>query len=209
MNKTLEEAVSFEYALLETYKKLQLSEKEVLVLLMVNHLLKKGNALIMPSTLAMVMNYSEKEIDEVLSGFITKKYFNYSLGDENRSPIDGAKTIIYNSLFYEVLRGSDRDVQKRIAYFSHRFEDLYQRPLSPIERETIRNWIDDGYSDDEIQEAIQNTNAKTSLKRVENELKAARKRKEEDKNNASSPDENISTSSPALEIAKKFWNNEN
>ena len=60
-------AVSFEYLLLDCYSKLGLSEKELTVCLMIEHLSKQGNAFVNSDMLALKMNLSTKEIDEAMS----------------------------------------------------------------------------------------------------------------------------------------------
>ncbi len=180
MNPTLENGVSFEYALLETYKKLHLDEKDVMVILMVDHLLKKGNAFIVPSTLAMVMNYDEMEIDQVLSRLMLKKYFVYGFNGSNQCSIEPLKAVVYRTLMEEILKDEDRDIQKRVSHFSHLFEDYLKRPLAPLERETIRNWLEDGFSDEEIDLAIKNVPHRSNLRGIELELKQNREREKKE-----------------------------
>ena len=52
------EGIDFPYLLLEYYKKLGLSEKEVAVLFMINHLNNQKNDVVTPDMLSMKMNLS-------------------------------------------------------------------------------------------------------------------------------------------------------
>ena len=60
MSSVQMEALDFRYLLLEYYKKLRLSENEVMVILMIDHLLEQKNTLITPDLLSLKMNIVAK-----------------------------------------------------------------------------------------------------------------------------------------------------
>ena len=87
-------ALNFNYILLEFYKYLNLTEDEVMVILMINHLLSQGNELINSEILSLKMNMSNDEIDNVLSKLFTKGYIEFiTKGDKLYTSIDKIKSI--------------------------------------------------------------------------------------------------------------------
>ena len=65
-------AVDFHYLLLEQYKKLGISESDLIVLLMVDHLILQGNDLVTADLLSLKMNYKTKDREKHLNNF--KRY---------------------------------------------------------------------------------------------------------------------------------------
>ena len=88
-------ALNFNYILLEFYKYLNLTEDEVMVILMINHLLSQGNELINSEILSLKMNMSNDEIDNVLSKLFTKGYIEFITKDDKLyTSIDKIKSIL-------------------------------------------------------------------------------------------------------------------
>jgi hypothetical protein len=65
------QAVDFRYILLDDYKKLGISEEELSVIMMVDHLLRRGNDLVTADLLSLKMNY--KTADRCDFGFAREK----------------------------------------------------------------------------------------------------------------------------------------
>ena len=90
MNFNNANAINFSYLLIEFYKKIGLSEEELAVVLIVDHLISQGNKVFNSSSLALNMNYSEKKIDDILAKLYERKLLevilegNHSWGS-NRS----------------------------------------------------------------------------------------------------------------------------
>ena len=62
------EALDFRYLLLEYYKKLDINENELSVLLMIDHLRSQKNIFITPDLLSLKMNLTTDQLDEILGG---------------------------------------------------------------------------------------------------------------------------------------------
>ena len=73
------EALDFKYLLLEYYKKLRISENELAVIFMIDHLLDQKNTLITPDLLSLKMNLKMSEIDSILVKLIEKKFIQYDM----------------------------------------------------------------------------------------------------------------------------------
>ena len=78
------DAVDFRYLLLENYKRLRIQEKQVIALLMVDHLLRGGNPLITGDLLSLKMNYSVSECDSLLAGLVKDGFLSYDAGEGKR-----------------------------------------------------------------------------------------------------------------------------
>ena len=70
-------AVDFHYLLLEQYKKLGISESDLIVLLMVDHLILQGNDLVTADLLSLKMNYKTKDIDNALASLLSRVFISY------------------------------------------------------------------------------------------------------------------------------------
>ena len=66
MSNSQMDAIDYRYLLIEYYKKLRISENELSVILMIDHLLQQKNTLITPDLLSMRMNLDSKDIDKIL-----------------------------------------------------------------------------------------------------------------------------------------------
>ena len=142
-------ALNFNYILLEFYKYLNLTEDEVMVILMINHLLSQGNELINSEILSLKMNMSNDEIDNVLSKLFTKGYIEFITKDDKLyTSIDKIKSILVKcfekSVFTdEELKENEELDQIRKEVFSI-FQKEFNRSLTPIEINKIEMWITDG-----------------------------------------------------------------
>ena len=76
------EALDFRYLLLEYYKKLDINENELSVLLMIDHLRSQKNIFITPDLLSLKMNLTTDQLDEILVKFLDRKFIAYTI-DQN------------------------------------------------------------------------------------------------------------------------------
>ena len=91
-------ALDFEYLLLEFYKTLNIQEREVVIILMIEHLLKQGNDFITSDLLALKMKYDIKEIDASLSILFTKGYLEYKeVNNELHTSLDSLKKSLFKT----------------------------------------------------------------------------------------------------------------
>ena len=71
------EAIDFRYLLIENYKKLKISEKELATIFVIDHLSSQGNPFVTADLLSLKMTLDIKDIDAVLAYLITKGFFEY------------------------------------------------------------------------------------------------------------------------------------
>jgi DNA replication protein len=178
---TLLSAVDFRYILLDSYKKLGLSEEEVVVILLVDHLLEQGNDIVTADSLSLKMNYKVADIDRLMVGLVNKGYLSYeTMGSKMYTSLDNLKTKLYD-LFSKNLQSSQASLMNearanRLGLLVSFYEDKLGRTLSPLESSTIGEWADAGYSDDEIKAALIEAlrENKRNLRAVDKILRAKR-----------------------------------
>ena len=161
-------ALNFNYILLEFYKYLNLTEDEVMVILMINHLLSQGNELISSEILSLKMNMSNDEIDNVLSKLFTKGYIEFITKDDKLyTSIDKIKSILVKcfekSVFTdEELKENEELDQIRKEVFSI-FQKEFNRSLTPIEINKIEMWITDGVKKEIIFDSLKDARNRRHL----------------------------------------------
>ena len=207
------DAVDFRYILLDQYKKLGISENELAVILMLDHLLKQGNTMITADMLALKMNIKSKELDGLLVGLLQKNFIAYdNSAGSMRTSIEPLKKVLYKR--FQIALAKDRQnllsaeranlLNRIYAYYEKRLN----RPLSPLESDAINAWIDDGYDEDAIKSALETAIAdgKKTIKSVDKRLRAGRRRDDFEKEGYSAVNENYSKDiERTLEIAKVRW----
>jgi DNA replication protein len=209
-------AVSLRYALLDCYKKIPLSEEELVVLLMIDHLLDQGNTLITPDALSMKMNYKVSDIDKIMNGLVKRGFLAYDTSDGGmKTTIDGLKNVVYAEFQKSVQREQSNLLSKeradRLSGLVQFFEKNLERSLTPLESQTMGDWLEAGYSDDAIKNSLLDALAqkKRNLRAVDKILKAKRRDEDIAKEGTTmvSPswDKDIEKT---IEIAKAMWNDD-
>ena len=170
----ISEAIDFRFLLLESYKKLKLSENELAVILMMDHLIAAGNPFVTADLLSLKMTLEVKDIDNILAGLLTRGFIEYvSKGKKTVTSLDPLKEKLFRefqmtSSFEEESKKS-QEVSEMIKNVYSEFEKLLGRPLSQVEFSRIREWISYGYSDEMIINALKEalSKGKKSLRSVD------------------------------------------
>ena len=170
----ISEAIDFRFLLLESYKKLKLSENELAVILMMDHLISAGNPFVTADLLSLKMTLEVKDIDTILAGLLTRGFIEYvSKGKKTITSLDPLKEKLFRefqmtSSFEEESKKS-QEVSEMLENVYAQFEKLLGRPLSQVEFSRIREWISYGYSDEMIINALKEalSRGKRSLRSVD------------------------------------------
>lgn len=212
-NKTLLGAVDFVTVLLDTYKKFQITEMELVVILETNHLIQQGNTLVTGDLLSMKMNLAPKEIEKIIVSLCNKSYLSYEIEDgKTITSIDGLKNKIYasfrKSIQAEQSNLMNEERNNRLSSLIVFAQDKLGRTLTPLEMETLGEWIDALFKDEEIRTAILEAVAsnKKNFRAIDKILRTNRKDKDfaKEGNSAVSSSWNLPVEE-TLEIAKKMW----
>ncbi|MEG0034240.1 MAG: DnaD domain protein [Bacilli bacterium] len=153
-------AIDFNFLLLDYYKKFNITENELTVILMIDHLLNTDNSLITNELLSLKMNYSVDEIDGIFVSLMKKGFVEYIEGEKNelRTSIEPLKNRLYHEFEITVMAKEtiniDNEYQKRISELYHEFESAFNRTLCPLEISRIDEWLHAGYEMEKIKYAL-------------------------------------------------------
>ncbi len=209
-------AVSFRYMILEQYKKLGLSEKELATLLMIDHLLDQGNALINADSLSLKMTMDSKEIDSTLAGLMKKKLISYELKDgklvTTLNPLyDKLSKALAKKMRFEEEKAKSEEIEKRVASLNEFFEERWSRTLSPLEKEKLYDWINAGYKDIDIQNALRDglREGRPNVRYIDRRLRAMRAASDIQEEGYTATSETWSDDiNSSLKQAKEKWDDE-
>ena len=208
-------AVSFHYVLLDCYKRLGLTEEELSVILMIDHLIEQGNTFINSDMLALKMNLKPADIDKDLTELVKKNYLTYDTVEGKLTvSLNNLKDKVY-ALFKETMdreasQLTDKTREKALSEIHSFFEGHLNRSLSPLEQSTINEWLDARYTLDEIKNALLDTlkSGKKSIRAIEKTLKSARKAQDILKEGSSAVSDTWDKDIEAtIAIAKDLWGN--
>ena len=152
-------------------------EDELAVLFMIDHLIGQGNPFITADILSLKMTLDVKTIDSILAGLLTRGLIEYvSKGKKTITTLDPLKEKLFRefqmkSTFDEEVKKTKK-VKDMINNIYAEFEKLLARPLSQVEFSRIREWVEYGYSDEMIINALKEclSKGKKSLRSVDKVL---------------------------------------
>ena len=207
------EAIDFRFLLLENYKKLKISENQLVVVLMIDHLVSQGNPFITADLLSLKMSLDIKEIDVLLADLLTRGFMEYtSLNGRTVTSLNPLKEKLYSEFSFAVSKeaetNSNEKLQNALSNIFATFEKELNRPLLPAEVSTIREWVSMGCSDEMIINALREALAqgKKSIKSVDKILLSWAKREElENEGKTVIEDEWTKNLEETIRIAKTPW----
>ena len=167
------EALDFRYLLLEYYRKLRLNENELATILMIDHLLEQKNTLITPDLLSMKMSLSVKELDKIFVSLMERGFIDFTTGKKIKVSLKPLQKKLYE--VFQISLAKEQETQtsaEKSAYLKNIyevFEKELHRTLSPLEFSLIGEWVDQGYSDETIMNALREalSKGKKSLRSVD------------------------------------------
>ena len=168
----ISEAIDFRFLLLENYKKLKISENELAIIFMIDHLVSQGNPFITADLLSLKMTLDIKEIDELIADLLTRGFVEYaSVGGKTVTSLNPLKEKLFSNFALTVSKEAENKKAKdeMLTNIYQSFENELGRTLQPMEISTIREWVDLGYSDDLIINALKEAlnQGKRSIKSVD------------------------------------------
>lgn len=207
------EAIDFRFLLLENYKKLNLSENEFAVILMIDHYISNGTPFVTSDLLSLKMSMNHHDIDDCMNNLLTKGFMEYTtVGNKTVTSLDPLKEKLYRefqiSLSKESETRKDKEKEEILNNIYEKFQTLLARPLSHIEISKIDEWISYGYTDEMIINALKDALAKgkKTLRSVDKILlsNATRDDRENEGTTTIAPDWNKNLEE-TIRIAKTPW----
>ena len=168
MNLNNANAINFSYLLIDLYKKVPLTEEELVVILVLDHLISQGNKLISSSTLALNMSYEEKKIDDILAKLYERKVIDIVIEPTGLTiSIDPLKKILYKkfeeSIFSSEELKENEEAEKLRSEVYESLEELFKRSLTPVEINRVSDRLADKENFEYIKEALKEAKAKNYI----------------------------------------------
>lgn len=154
----------FQYMLLEYYKKLGLSETELAVLFMINHLIQQQNTFITADMLSVKMNLKTAEADQVLAALMSRQLIAYVPDNSSgqkvfRMSLEPLSKILGQRFSSDVARKNqnlhDLKRAESLSTLYSFFQTKWNKTLSPFDQQQINGFLDDGYAVVQIQNAVE------------------------------------------------------
>lgn len=185
MNK-LFKFLDFNSLLLEYYKELNISDDELLILLMANHLIEDGEITLTNELFELKLNMPFSLIDTAFNSLLIKKYIVFeTINDEFGASLKNLKTLLLDLYKRDLISkdsfnseniNNDKNQRKLISAFEHYFE----RELTSSEIDYVLKWVENGIKEDMILDSLKdayNIN-QLNLRKIDSII--AQKLKEED-----------------------------
>ncbi|MCH5171315.1 MAG: DnaD domain protein [Erysipelotrichales bacterium] len=206
-------ALDFDYLLIEHYKKMNISEDELAVILVLNHLLKQHNDIITAEDLSFKMNLDAQKIDEILSILVKKNIVNLDFArNKARLSLKPLWMKLFNQFKIDILNEEEtqkEEIAKQVQNIYAILESELKRTLSPIEISRIQEWFTMNYTEEDIVNAIKDLiaiNKKITIKAIDKKLLAKAKAEEIDKEGVTALSDNWSKSlEETIKLAKTKW----
>ena len=199
--KEREYIINWKLLLVNYYKNLYLQENEVMVILMIDLCLQRNIAFVSPDMLALKMNYSVQEIDKIYASLSSRGYVvNKSEDGKLVTSLDGIKDVLMSQFIMEN--------SKKVVNSNEDSNSIY----SLFENDTIRDWIESGFSIDLVKSALNEAvrNKVRSIKYVDRVLLNYRQQEEIKKEGNTTISEKWRKDiDETMNIAKTRWVKEN
>ena len=209
----ISEAIDFRFLLLENYKKLKISENQLAIIMMIDHLIEHGNPFITADLLSLKMSLDIKEIDRLLADLLTRGLMEYAT--VNGKTVTSLKPLnekLYREFQISVSKENEaknsETISNQLNNVFEQFQNELGRSLSPIEISTIREWVSMGYTDEIIIDALKEAinQGKKSIKSVDRILLTWAKRDDLEAEGKTSIDDDWTKNlEETIRIAKTPW----
>jgi DNA replication protein len=147
--------VNFEKLLLNYYKDLNLNEKEVVVLQLINLCIESGTTYVPPEILILKMRLKMDELQEIYALLMNKQYILQIVSSTNHiiTSLDKLKEELV-----KLYIGQERAKETRDPKIFELVEKEFNRTFSPFEIDIIRSWIDIGFTKELVERALIDAN---------------------------------------------------
>ena len=209
----ISEAIDFRFLLLENYKKLKISENQLAIIFMIDHLVSQGNPFVTADLLSLKMTLDIKEIDSLLADLLTRGFVEYAtINGKTVTTLNPLKERLYRefqiTISKEAETKNNAKINEELNNIFRVFEQELGRPLSPVEISRIREWVSLGYTDEIIINALKEalSQGKKSLRSVDKILLSWAKREDlETEGKTSIDDDWTNNLEETIRIAKTPW----
>lgn len=147
--------ISFTEEMIKNYSKLKITEIEAMLLIHLYHQLDSNNNLLSVKDLTLKMSIDEDSISKYVISLIQKGFVELELNEgEEIFKLDGTYEAIARLLDDQEEDNIFKDRQDLISQVILYIETTYARPCTPADLMIVNNWLDLGYSFQDIKKAI-------------------------------------------------------
>ena len=136
------ECINLERLLLLRGKELSLTDEECHILLLIDTFVTLHKKMITPSLLLKYSSLTPHEMDHILDSLLKKKWIFNKNG-----------AICLNHFEEKLLENKEAPVEEKMNMVDI-FEEQFGRPLTPMEFDSIKEWVQSGYSEEIILKAL-------------------------------------------------------
>ncbi len=209
----ISEAIDFRFLLLENYKKLKISENQLAIIMMIDHLIEHGDQFVTADLLSLKMSLDIKEIDRLLADLLTRGLMEYTtVNGKTVTSLNPLKEKLYREFQISVSKENEaknsETISNQLSNIFEKFQNELGRSLSPTEVSTIREWVSMGYTDEVIIDALKEAinQGKKSIKSVDKILLTWAKRDDLEAEGKTSIDDDWTKNlEETIRIAKTPW----
>lgn len=148
--------LSIPYVLFSNYKKLNITDTELIVII---YLINLDNLTYNPKEISNVLNIKMNDVLEIINNLVEKGIISLDIVKINKISSEVINLdLLYEKLAFVVIKKDKEEVKSNTLFDA--FEQELGRGLTPIEFEIINGWLDIDYSEElvicALKEAIYN-----------------------------------------------------
>lgn len=146
--------IDWKKLLIANYKNIDLTEEEVMVILVAEYCIEQNEKTITPDLLSIKMKYDTAKISEILTCLSNKSLLVLEEDNEGKlfMSLKGIKRILIDDFMNKQNQVERQDEEESLYSI---FETSFGRPLSFAEVEMIKTWMNEGYEVGHIKLALQ------------------------------------------------------
>ena len=145
-----DEMINFNALLIKNYKKLGISEKDIIVLSCLERQQSKGNNIFNPTKIKQKIALSQEDLFKSLTNLTSKGYvdirieFNYKTEkDTEVFSLDNLYESIVNLYLNESKKTTEKKKESFQEEISNFYEESFKRQMNPIDVDIIRRWSEE------------------------------------------------------------------
>lgn len=138
--------------LFNNYKKLNILEEELIILI---YIMDQGDKVIYnPEIFVNELGFDKYKAMELINNLVEKNIISITVekNEKNKSEEYINIDLLYNKLFNNIIDIKEQEIDNSNIF--SKFESEFGRPISPMEYEIIKGWINDKFSEEIITEAL-------------------------------------------------------
>lgn len=138
--------------LFRDYKKLNIDEEELIILI---YIIDLGNRVVYnPDIFVKNLGFDKFKAMQIISNLVEKKIISITVEKDKNGISEEYINIdlLYNKLFNDIINVEEKNYEDTNIF--SKFENEFGRPISPMEYEIIKGWLNDKFSEEIITEAL-------------------------------------------------------